>query len=154
MRIRRATTDDAEAVFHLHARTVREVCGRDYRPDGIESWLAKQSVERYRERLQQGVVWVAVTDEGEVLGFAARDGGRIKTLYVSADHQGEGIGSALLQWLEDEAAQEGLREVSARSTVTAVGFYCRMGYEVREQAPCPVTDGTPLAAYEVRKPLR
>ena len=153
MRIRRATTDDAEAVFRLHARTVREVCGRDYTPGEIEAWLGKQSVERYRERLGEGEVYVAVADDGEVLGFAAREGGRIKTLYVSADHQGRGIGSALLARLEDDARAEGIDEVSARSTVTAVGFYRRQGYKTEGQVACPVTQDVPLAAYLVRKRL-
>jgi putative acetyltransferase len=114
MRIRKATPDDAQAVFELHERTVREVCGRDYTPDEIETWLAKQSVDGYRQRIAEGDMYVAEAESGETLGFAARAGDRVKTLYVSADHQGEGVGSALLRRLEADAVAEGTTEVCAR----------------------------------------
>lgn len=153
VRIRKANVDDAQAVFELHDRTVREVCGRDYTPDEVEAWLRKQSVATYRERIAEGDMYVAEAGDGRLLGFAARAGERIKTLYVAADHQGEGVGSALLGRLEADALAEGFREVSARSTVTAVGFYRRQGYEIEEQADCPVTDERPLAAFAVRKRL-
>jgi putative acetyltransferase len=153
MRIREARPDDAEAVFGLHERTVREVCGRDYTPDEIEAWLAKQSVDGHRQRIAEADMYVAEAEGGGVLGFAARAGDRIKTLYVSADHQGEGVGSALLRRLEPDALAEGVTEVSARSTVTAVGFYRRMGYEVGGRVDCPVTTERPLEACEVRKRL-
>jgi putative acetyltransferase len=152
-RIRKATPDDAQAVFELHGRTVREVCGGDYTPDEIRTWLAKHSVESYRQRIAEGDMYVAEAEGGGILGFAARAGDRIKTLYVSADHQGEGVGSALLRRLEADALAEGIREVSARSTVTAVGFYEHMGYEVGGRVDCPVTMERPLEAYEVRKRL-
>jgi putative acetyltransferase len=144
MRIREARPDDAEAVFGLHERTVREVCGRDYTPDEIEAWLAKQSVDGHRQRIAEADMYVAEAEGGGVLGFAARAGDRIKTLYVSADHQGEGVGSALLRRLEPDALAEG---------VTEVGFYWRMGYVVGGRVDCPVTTERPLEACEVRKRL-
>jgi len=153
MRIRKADADDAQAVFELHDRAVREVCGRDYTPDEIEAWLRKQSVAAYRERIAEGDMYVAESEEGEVLGFAARVGERIKALYVAADHQGEGVGSALLGRLEEDALREGFGEVAAHSTVTALGFYARQGYEVGERVDCPVTREIPLAAVAVRKRL-
>ncbi|MBM3957967.1 MAG: GNAT family N-acetyltransferase [Gemmatimonadetes bacterium] len=153
MRIRRANMDDARAVFELHGRTVREICGRDYTPDEIEAWLRKQSVAAYRERIAEGDMYVAEGDDGAILGFAARAGDRVKTLYVSADHQSEGVGSALLGRLEEDALDEGIAEVSAHATVTALGFYERQGYEIGERVDCPVTREIPLTAFAVRKRL-
>jgi putative acetyltransferase len=153
MELRQATVEEAAAIVELHARTVREVNGRSYSEAEIEAWLAHSSLERTRERIALGGVLVAVGSCGAIVGFADRSGDRIAALYVAADHQGEGIGSRLLEQLEEDARREGVRTLTAHSTTTAVGFYQRRGYEVGPPVDCPVTRDIPLAACLVSKAL-
>ena len=153
MRIRKATVGDAQAVLELHGRTVREVCGPDYSAEQIEAWLAGDSLVGVHRRIERGQVRVAVDESDRVLGFAARSGDCIHALYVAADHQGEGIGSALLAQLEADAREEGVAELTAHSTVTAAGFYAKHGYEVGQQVDCPVSRDIPVEAFGVRRRL-
>ena len=50
-------------------------------------------------------------------------------MYVFADHQSQGIGSAILEYMEKEAREAGIEELHSQSTITALGFYKKQGYE-------------------------
>ena len=151
--LRQATASDAPVLAALHSRTVREVCGRDYSSAQIDVWLARQTVHGMAEAIKDGTVVVAVDDVGAIVGFGDRSGNTIRALYVSAGHQGQGVGRALLERLEADASAEGQEALTAHSSITAVGFYRRMGYEIGERVDCPVTREVPLAAFAVRKRL-
>ena len=55
----------------------------------------EQAVVFLGRRIEQAEVWVAERDDA-LVGFAIISGDWLHSLYVAPDHQGEGIGSALL----------------------------------------------------------
>jgi GNAT superfamily N-acetyltransferase len=92
VRIRRADTEDAEAVASIHLRARRAAPGI---PPGVHP---DEDAPRWvRERLMvAGEVWVAEDGDGSLLGMAATRPGWVDALYVEPDRWGEGVGSALL----------------------------------------------------------
>jgi len=153
MRLRQATAADVPAMVDLHGRAVREVCAREYAPEQIEEWLANPREENIGRHVATGLVYVCVDDGGAVVGFAERRGESIATLYVDPRHHGHGVGSMLLQRLEEDARAEGLTELTTHSTTNAVTFYERHGFVHLELVDCPVTTQRPLAAWSMRKDL-
>lgn len=143
--VRRATAADAAAISRLHVSSWREAY-TGLLPDDL---LANQSFERRLQywakvldplEVSPSVFWV-VADGETVLGFASagpsRDADRVGedfwevfAIYLSADHWGLGLGSALFRQALLSAAQEA---VAASLWVLdgnerAIRFYERHGF--------------------------
>ena len=72
--------------------------------------------------------WVTVAEtEGRVIGFLARDGAEICSLYLAPESCGKGIGKALLQ--QAKAAQPHLWLQAFEANTGARRFYQREGFQ-------------------------
>jgi L-amino acid N-acyltransferase YncA len=118
MELRRATLDDAEALREIYNLEVTTSTATfDLVPRSLEDQRAWQA-----ERSGARAVLVAV-DEGTLCGFASlspwRDRPAYSTtvedsVYVHRDHQGRGIGRALLTELVSTATAHGFHACMAR----------------------------------------
>lgn len=93
-------------------------------------------------RLERDEAWVAEC-EGEVVGYARFTRTWLDDLYVHPEHQGQGIGTALLA-LVKSLRPDGFGLWVFESNVPAQRFYAAHGFEVTER-----TDGS---ANEERAP--
>lgn len=89
--LRRARPEDAAAIADIHLRSRRH--GLPYLPElhtdaETRFWVAEVM-------LPQQDVWVAEV-AGAVAGFAALHEGWLEHLYIAPEHQGRGLGHALL----------------------------------------------------------
>ena len=66
----------------------------------------------------------------------------INALSVDPAHQGQGIGAALVRWVEQQADAAGV-SCWALSTPAAVGLYKRCGWAVREETGIDLDDWLP-----------
>ncbi len=80
-------------------------------------------------------VSVAILDS-EIVGYASfryvGKQGDVNTVAVASDHQGKGIGTALMDWLESQATLRNVREIflEVRSdNEAAIKMYDARGYE-------------------------
>ena len=73
-------------------------------------------------------MFVAVDDQGRIIGFAAFKEAEIYGLYVAPEAVRRGVGSALLDAAEAAMRLNGVTLVQFRSTLTALSFYQRHGY--------------------------
>ena len=130
MRIRRAKRRDSSAIAGVIRRAR---AGMAYLPRNIHSTV--QITAWIRDGvLAEDHVWVAEI-EGRIVAFAARGGGFLNHLYVHPDHQGRGIGAALLDRAKAEAAA-GLSLWTFEPNKRAIRFYERHGF-----VTCETTDG-------------
>jgi ribosomal protein S18 acetylase RimI-like enzyme len=130
MIIRRATIDDADAICDLHIRSIRVLCFGDYTPQQIEAWAGRKKPELYSRAMTEGgeTMFVAVDEQGPIIGFAAFKGVETYGLYVAPEAVRRGVGSALLDAAEAAMRSNGVTLVKFRSTFTALSFYQRHGY--------------------------
>jgi GNAT superfamily N-acetyltransferase len=71
--------------------------------------------------------WVTVAErDGAVVGFAACDGDDLDALYVAARARGTGVGTALLQRLQQEVSA--LKLWTFQANLGAQRFYARHGF--------------------------
>jgi putative acetyltransferase len=131
MTVRRATVDDADAICELHVRSIRVLCAADYTAEQVEAWAGPKTAESYVRAMTDGgeTMSVAVDDAGRVAGFVAFKGAEIYGLYVAPESVGRGAGTTLLATAEDAMRAAGVAHVRFRSTLTAVTFYTRHGYQ-------------------------
>ena len=138
--IRPFHADDAPQLLQLFRQTVREVNAADYSPAQIAAWASdKIDLAPWTARFN-GRFTVVAEAEGETIGFAElQPNGHIDRFYVSAAHQGRGVGHALLAALFDHARQQGAACLTADVSITARPFFERQGFAV--VAPQTVTLG-------------
>lgn len=134
MKIRKATTDDAESASLVLRRSIIELCGRDHENDPavLQSWLANKTPEKFQEwaRATEDFCCVASTEDGAILGIAyLSKAGEIKLNYVSPDARFQGVSSALVAAIEAEAERWGLIRLTLSSTATAHRFYLERGFK-------------------------
>ncbi|MBW8729310.1 MAG: GNAT family N-acetyltransferase [Inquilinus limosus] len=103
--------------------------------------------------LAQRVRFLVARQDGRAVGcggFAPQDDGtaELKRIFVVAEARGLGIGRALLQALEADAAQTGIRLLRLETGVKsaeALGLYRRFGY--RETGPFGAYGPDPLSVF-------
>ncbi|OWW20168.1 GNAT family N-acetyltransferase [Noviherbaspirillum denitrificans] len=132
--IRLATAREADAACDVLRRSIQECCVEDHRNDPavLGKWLRNKT----RDTVESWFAWPAhyplvATVGDEVVGVAmlARPG-KIVLLHVDPVWRFTGIGSLLLQALEQKAQRSGVSTLRVTSTFTARGFYEAHGYEV------------------------
>jgi diamine N-acetyltransferase len=103
LNILEASIGDAEDLSALAIKTYVHTFGADFEPDDLAHHLEKTiSVSRWREYLAQDRV-LMVRIDGRAIAYVqfgpAKNAGEIeiRRLYVDADFQGKGIGTALLE---------------------------------------------------------
>ncbi len=114
----------------------RAVCIRDntgYTRAQIESLASHYTPENFCKHLNRKVVYVC-TKENEIIGTATLRDDEIMAVFIEPEHQGKGIGTCLMDFLEHEAQAKGLERVWLVAGLPAVKFYEKRGYEfVREK---------------------
>ena len=148
-------TEDLAAAAKLFCETVHAVNARDYTPDQLRAWAPGDATHRARlaETLAAEYA-VGVKAGGKLVGFGSLDGEarELDLLYVHRDHQGEGIGRAIVRALEREARARGWRTLRTFASLTARPFFERMGYKtVRPNTV--VRTSVELVNYLMEKPL-
>jgi len=141
--IRRYRKKDTEQVGILIAETYGDFNLSEIEPEKRQSMLgplafARASMPEHKEAIAEAIeapsVWVAEQD-GQIVGVLR--GGRVdhlgrtvlSSLFVSAAHQRQGIGRALVGRFEQEYIAQGVRVFKLMATLYAVPFYLSVGYK-------------------------
>lgn len=131
MKLRPYRAEDCTAIVQLFLDTVHRVNTRDYTPEQLAVWApADIDLEKWQRSLSAHHSVVAVIDK-VIVGFGdIDDSDYLDRLFVHHAHQGEGIGTAIVDWLENKV--EG--DITTEASITAQPFFLRRGYVVvREQ---------------------
>lgn len=133
LKIRLAYSDDVEAISEVIVAAVRESNGQDYPVNVIEAVVTHFTPERLIELLEHRLIFVALLGK-EIVGTGALDGNAVRSLFIAPQLQRKGIGQALMSRIEKAALERGVEALLVPSSLTAEGFYARLGYlVVREQ---------------------
>jgi GNAT superfamily N-acetyltransferase len=152
--VRPARESDVDAIFRVHADSIRALCRERYGPREIAAWIAFRPREAYRLALASRDLFVAEW-QGEIVGFGQLDArrGEIEACYVAPEAVASGIGSALLARMEDEARRRGHTVVRLNATLNAEPFYARMGYRWLGRARHRVAADVELDCVRMEKSL-
>ncbi len=149
IQIRWFEPSDAKAVSNLIRTTMRISNAADYSMERLQLLIDYFSPEKV-EQLSHERDCLVAEEEGEIVGTAALEGNELVTFFVDPQHQGRGIGSALLKEIEAIALHHGRRELKVDASLTGIGFYERHGYERTGH----ILEGTAGPQISMRKQLR
>jgi N-acetylglutamate synthase-like GNAT family acetyltransferase len=127
--IRPATPADVPVLSDLIRRTVRQSNASDYPAEVVELISANYASDKVAQRLNERDVFVCL--EGQrIVGTIGLGGNQLRSLFVEPDLQGKGVGVRLVAHLEAHARKAGVAELLLSSSITARGFYERLGYRL------------------------
>lgn len=118
----------ADAVIRLMDDTIHRICSADYSAEEIREWSPAGREEALLDKLSSKFCIMALSGD-KLVGFGNTFGSEIDCLYVSSEHQREGIGSMLLERLEDHAFRCG-NTIHVYASLTAEGFFLSHGYHI------------------------
>jgi ribosomal protein S18 acetylase RimI-like enzyme len=108
IKLRPAAAEDRNALWQVHTQAIRVSAAGHYDAAQIEAWAGRLTPEGYQRC--PDCFFVAEAEESKVIGFGELNlkSGEIEALFVDPEFGRRGIGSHLLQALEDLARRQGL----------------------------------------------
>lgn len=149
--LRRGRPEEADALWVLRTRCVRELCSAAYPPEVIAPWAASPPPAHYRELIGQGGCVVAEDKAGTLLGYGVfdRQGNEIDALFVDPDCGGRGIGRVLMHALQ--ALADPARPLVLSASLNAVPFYQRAGFKPLREETYAHPSGVALASVRMQR---
>jgi len=148
MVIRLFRKEDANETANLIAETLRISNSRDYTKEYIEANVASHTAEVLIERAESGHMYV-VCDGTKIVGCGAIAGywgslteSILLTIFVLPDYQGKGIGRKIIETLEKDEIFLRAKRIEIPASITAVGFYRKLGYDYKNGIQTPDDEQT------------
>lgn len=151
--LRPYSPDDAPALLRLFKDTIRRVNSRDYAPEQVAAWASDEiDASAWASRFE-GRFAVVAEAAGVIAGFVdLSPEGYLDRLFVSADHQGQGIATALMDAVFAEAKRLNLPKIEVQVSLTARPFFERRGFRVVESRSVEVR-GAMLDCFGMEREL-
>ncbi|MCH5347820.1 MAG: GNAT family N-acetyltransferase [Oscillospiraceae bacterium] len=137
MEIRRFQLEDAIETSGVIAKTLKVSNSKDYSKEYIEANIVSHSAEILIERAKEGHMYV-VCDDSQIIGCGAIAGywgstteSILLTIFVLPEYQGKGIGSKIIETLEQDEYFLRAKRIEIPASITAVEFYRKMGYDYK-----------------------
>ena len=137
MIIRRFKNEDSVELANVIAKTLRTTNIKDYSLEYIENNISFLSDEKLIERSSWTNLYV-VCDNKKIIGCGAigpywgkEDESSLFTIFVLPEYQGKGIGRKIIETLEQDEYFLKAKRIEIPSSITAVDFYRKMGYDYK-----------------------
>jgi len=150
---RLAKNDECHQIHKLHIESIEHYCSPFYSKNSIDAWVKIKKPEDYFQSKQCAVV--VAEDKSEVVGFGLLNfyKNSIDSLYIKPHMSGNGIGSVIINRIEEIAYEKNITELALSSTLNAVQFYEHMGYQGRGKAVFKLSTGDELECVPMIKKI-
>jgi len=132
--VRLFAESEAGVVQNIIHRGLREINGKDYPAELIEEYCAYFTLEKIKSQAVSAHMYVAVW-ENKIVGtgsiapyWGSEKESILLTIYVLPEMIGQGVGSAIINALEQDEYFLRANRIEIPSSITAVKFYQKMGY--------------------------
>ena len=125
--IKEVSGEYAPEISDLIVKTLLETNSKDYPQNIILKVVSNFSPDKLKLLMKQRQTFVAILND-EVIGTAAIEENFIRTVFILPNNQKYGVGKLLVQHIEQIAFKKGYSSLKVSSSITAEGFYVRLGY--------------------------
>ena len=128
-----------EQISNIITRNLLEINSKDYGAEKVQEMAKDFTVEKLKTTFKnRKKVFIAIKNN-EVVGTAGIDVSwynpdeyYILSVFVKPENHGEGIGRLLIQAIEDYAIHSNLKKLIIPASITAHGFYYKLGYQYKD----------------------
>ena len=124
---RLAMRKDASRLYDIRRRSILELAPPTMPAAEARAWAAQLTLSGMERKLHELEIWVAERG-GIVAGWGAIRGDMLEGLYTAPEFAGQGVGAAVLDWLEGLMREREFPSVRLEASSNARGFYLRRGY--------------------------
>ncbi|MCL1074295.1 GNAT family N-acetyltransferase [Shewanella dokdonensis] len=129
MPIRAANEHDAEALWELRHQAIVVGCRGHYSPAVLSRWSEGVMPPGFEQMVSGAFYLLEQHDEILACGMLDIPNRKIEALFVRPNTMGKGYGRLMLQHLEQLAVTCNIRQLSLESSLNAVLFYQRCGWQ-------------------------
>ncbi len=137
MIIRRFKKEDSNELAEVIAKTLRTTNIKDYSKEYIENDISSLTADKLADRSVWTNMYVACENE-KIIGCGAigpywgrKDESSLFTIFVLPEYQRKGIGRKIIETLEQDEYFLRAKRIEIPSSITAVEFYKKMGYDYK-----------------------
>lgn len=138
-----AKADIALKIYELIQRTIKEIYTRYYSEEAVDFFLALHNKESILKDISEGKVYAAVIGD-DVIGTGTINGDHVKRVFVLPEFQGQGTGTLIMDFLEEEIIKDH-GAVWLDSSLPAGKFWNGRRYAVKKYAECELENNKILA---------
>ncbi len=156
VQLRTMSPNDVDEIIDVHRKSVYALCSKFYSEEQMKVWTdmfrGKFSVEGIKS---PGNIGLVALKDVEIIGygFFNNQDKEVKGIYLIPDVANKGIGCKILSELESIAKKHGLDELVLNSTINAVAFYEKCGYQKIRDELFDLTEDCKLPCVHMAKSL-
>lgn len=155
-----AQPGDAAAILEIHATAVHQTAAPYYPQEVINSWarlpITNDRIARVKQKWienPENQIVVAKTNN-QIVGFGFINmNNELQGLYVHPKFGRCGLGTQILNVLEQKARSLGLLYLKVDASINAEPFYSKQGFKVVEYGTHQLASGQEMPCVKMRKVL-
>jgi putative acetyltransferase len=128
MSIRKARPSDAQEITELRKNSFEKV--NQLSPQLQIALRNKNTPERIIEKMKNREMFCMISPDGKIMGTVDLTGNEIGGVFVRHDLINQGIGTQLMNFIEEYAKNKGIKKVKLFSAEKSKGFYLKLGYQI------------------------
>lgn len=136
LEFRKAKFSDAKKLSKLRRGTFGMVKGEEYSKE-LVSLLKKRNSSKEIKRKMKDYEMFCLLEKNKIIGTISLDNHEIKGVYVRRNYTRKGIGTKLINFIEDYALKKSRKKVHLNSAEKARGFYKKLGYKLIKRIEKP-----------------
>ena len=140
MKIIQATMDHTDEIFRITQAVIKESYAHYYPVSVVDFIAAYHHEERIRDDIENGLILIARSEDGTPLATGTARHEEIGRLFVLPQYQGMGIGTALMDRLE-EAVFKTRDRIQLDASLPAKPMYTKRGYRETSYEAQPIGNG-------------
>jgi GNAT superfamily N-acetyltransferase len=139
LKIRRIEKDDAATVSKIICRNFLEVNIKDYSKEEMQHLSEIYNSNKVLEVADYAHMYVVCIDKkivgcGAISSFwGSKDESILLSIFVLPELHGKGIGRKIIEKLESDEYFLRAKRIEIPASITAYGFYKKMGYEYKDR---------------------
>jgi histone acetyltransferase (RNA polymerase elongator complex component) len=129
--IREIVNDDCVTISNIIRDNLINVNIRDY-PEKIINNMSRIFTPEYISDISKVRKVYVIVEDTKIIGTASLDQDTIYTVFIDINHHHKGFGRMLINFIERIALDSGTTSLKLPSSITAQGFYEKLGYHALE----------------------
>lgn len=133
---RKAKLSDAKELSEIRRGVFGKIPGENYPKKLIAVLSEDYSSENIRKKIKKYPTFCLIGGK-EIIGSVSLQGSEVKGVFVKSSHVRKGIGTNLMNFIENYARKKGLKKVHLWSAEKARGFYEKLSYKLVRKVKYP-----------------
>jgi putative acetyltransferase len=153
MHIRSFQQGDEPALWEVFFSAIHQTASAQYTPEQINAWAPPAADPVAWAERMRGIRPFVVEAQGAIIAYAdLQESGYIDHFFVAPAVGRQGVGSALMRHIHEQARSRGIAALSSDVSLTARPFFERWGFQI-ERAQTVVVRGIALQNFHMSKAL-